>query len=162
MQEKITIEIPCTENWNDMTGSKTVRHCSKCRFNVYNFAEMNQDEIDNLKNKQPNICARLYLRPDGTYMTANCAQKRKRHKFLFYFAFAAALPITVLTIFSTTVSDSSSTSLNRWRQVPIVGKVIDYLYPQRRVLMGKMCVPAPTNIPANSSSNRSNFNGATK
>ncbi|MCM8527411.1 MAG: hypothetical protein NE327_12895 [Lentisphaeraceae bacterium] len=93
---KVSIKSPCTEDWNKMTGSNSIRNCSKCQFNVYNFSEMSQSEINAIMTSGSRVCARLYLRPDGTYMTKDCKTKIKRKRFHKLIQWAAILPFSFL------------------------------------------------------------------
>jgi hypothetical protein len=34
----------CPASWDEMEGDERVRHCSECELNVYNLAEMTEDE----------------------------------------------------------------------------------------------------------------------
>ena len=92
MHNKMEVENPCSMDWDDMQGSEKIRNCKKCRFNVYNFSEMTQAEIDSVINTGDRVCARLFVRPDGTYMTKNCSAKKKRNKVIMVLSFAALLP----------------------------------------------------------------------
>jgi hypothetical protein len=153
MKKKFAIKVPCTENWNDMLGSEAVRHCSKCRFNVYNFSEMSQDEIDKLLNSGQRVCAKLYLRPDGTYITKDCQKKIRRNRILKLIALAASIPLAALYFLTSGDGLENSSIIRKMRQVPVVGKVIDYIYPitiRSRAVMGEMCVPIPP-TPSNNS-----------
>jgi hypothetical protein len=56
-----------------MAGDERVRYCTVCELNVYNFAAMTRDEIDELLlRKEGRVCARLYRRADGTLLTSDC------------------------------------------------------------------------------------------
>lgn len=96
MNKKVTIKSPCTESWDKMTGSASIRNCSKCQFNVYNFSEMTQSEIDAILASGSRVCAKLYMRPDGTYMTKDCKTKIKRKRFHKIIQWAAILPFSFL------------------------------------------------------------------
>ena len=56
-----------------MVGDDRVRHCAECNLNVYNFAEMNSAEVEELiANREGRLCARFYQRRDGTILTKDC------------------------------------------------------------------------------------------
>jgi hypothetical protein len=66
---------PCAASWADMKGDERVRHCGQCRKNVYNFAELTRDEIDALiVEHEGSLCARFFLRADGTIKTKDCSR----------------------------------------------------------------------------------------
>src|SRR6185369_2922002 len=70
---RVRIATPCSATWERMAGDETVRHCTLCELNVYNFAAMTRDEIDELLlRKEGRVCARLYRRADGTLLTSDC------------------------------------------------------------------------------------------
>ena len=96
MNNKVAIKSPCTESWDKMTGSASIRNCAKCQFNVYNFSEMEQSEIDAILASGSRVCARLHIRPDGTYMTKDCKTKIKRKRFHKLIQWAAILPFSFL------------------------------------------------------------------
>ncbi len=81
MLDRISIAAPCTADWDSMPGSDRVRHCAECNKNVYNLSEMtvyNLSEMTRreaealLREKEGQLCARLYRRADGTILTSNC------------------------------------------------------------------------------------------
>jgi hypothetical protein len=68
------LATPCSASWSEMIGDDRVRHCGHCNQNVYNFAELTRDELDALiVAKEGRLCARFFLRPDGTVLTKDCA-----------------------------------------------------------------------------------------
>src|SRR5258708_36208825 len=73
MLDRISIAAPCSANWDSMPGSDRVRHCGQCNKNVYNLSEMTRREAEALlREKDGQLCARLYRRADGTILTSNC------------------------------------------------------------------------------------------
>ena len=125
-----------------MKGSAQVRHCDKCRFNVYNFAEMDQTEIDDVLT-QGKVCGRLFLRPDGTYLTKNCQKKNRRKRYLKVFGLAALLPLACVPFIDTSNFESSPL-VNRMRSLPLIGGLVNKMYPQKFVIMGEIiCPPSP-------------------
>lgn len=133
------IENSCSMDWSVMAGDEKNRYCNKCQFNVYNFSEMSQEEIDNLLNSGNRVCARLYVRPDGTYMTKSCSAKRKRNRVLMFLSFAALLPIIILSF----LSFNSSRGVTKMRRVPVIGSIVNYVFPEETIVMGEKCVPTP-------------------
>ena len=92
MYEKLAVKSPCTEDWQSMTGSDKVRHCEKCRLNVYDFFQMIKDEIVVLMG-EGKVCGRLFIREDGTYVTKDCKKKLKRQRQLKFLGFTAFIPV---------------------------------------------------------------------
>src|SRR3954454_6488987 len=69
----LRIAAPCSTSWEEMAGDERVRHCSLCKLNVYNFAEMTREEVrELLLRTEGRVCARLYRRGDGTVLTRDC------------------------------------------------------------------------------------------
>lgn len=74
----IQIQTPCQMDWGLMTGDEQTCHCDHCSKNVYNISEMSQSEAISLINeKEGDICLRLFQRPDGTVVTADCPPVKK-------------------------------------------------------------------------------------
>ena len=72
---KITIENPCTESWEDMSGNERIRHCAQCDRNVFNIASLDaQEAVDLIRQTEGSICARVFRRPDGTVVTGSCTK----------------------------------------------------------------------------------------
>ena len=115
MHNRAEIEAPCKMSWDDMQGSDKVRHCSKCRFNVYNFNEMTQDEIDELLSTEDRVCGRLFVRPDGTYMTKSCRKKSKRRKVLAAVAVIITVPLSILMIKGESLQDFCAREEEKYR-----------------------------------------------
>ena len=140
MNKNVSIKSPCTESWDKMTGSTSIRNCSKCQFNVYNFSEMAQSEIDAILVSENRVCARLHMRPDGTYMTKDCKTKVKRKRFHKIIQWAAIMPFSfLLPGCNDTPPEVSGPEAEPTIEHPkIMGKVA--LEP---VIMGEVCVEVP-------------------
>jgi hypothetical protein len=71
--EQIKIASPCPASWEEMSGDDKVRFCQICSKNVYNLSSMTRDEAQMLiMDQQGKLCGLLYLRKDGSVMTADC------------------------------------------------------------------------------------------
>jgi hypothetical protein len=71
--ENIRIAKPCTANWDAMSGDEQVRACGACKKNVYNISMMRKPEAEQvIREKEGNLCLRLYRRRDGKILTADC------------------------------------------------------------------------------------------
>lgn len=125
-----------------MQGNEKIRHCDKCRFNVYDFSQMTQEEID-LVLDGDKVCGRLFLRSDGTYLTKDCQKKLARKKQLKFLAWAAVLPAALLPFINfNKVADSPI--VHELRNLPIIGSAVNYVFPQPvppPVIMGWICPP---------------------
>lgn len=67
------IASPCSADWNEMKGDDRVRFCGSCQKNVFNLSALTTAEAEALiREKEGNLCARLYLRDDETVITADC------------------------------------------------------------------------------------------
>lgn len=64
----------CPANWDWMTGDEKVRHCHKCKLNVYNLSAMTELEAESLLQLSVDmpLCVRFYRRLDGKVMTSDC------------------------------------------------------------------------------------------
>jgi hypothetical protein len=70
---QMSVPTPCDMNWDSMRGDDRVRHCASCGKHVYNFTSMSPDEATSLlKAQEPEICGRLFERPDGTLVMSEC------------------------------------------------------------------------------------------
>lgn len=70
---EIEVATPCPADWDQMLGDDSVRFCGQCEKNVYNFSAMTAQQIADLVEETEGVfCGRLYRRPDGTVLTADC------------------------------------------------------------------------------------------
>lgn len=61
--------------WEDLAGDDRIRYCGRCRLNVYNLAEMRDDEVERIvRTTKGRICGRLYLRGDRTATLRSCPE----------------------------------------------------------------------------------------
>ena len=71
--DRLRIATPCPIGWEQMTGDNRVRFCDHCQLNVYNIAELSRIEAETLiASTEGRLCARLFLRADGTILTKDC------------------------------------------------------------------------------------------
>lgn len=97
--EQIKIASPCPASWKDMIGDEQVRFCSLCSKNVYNLSSMSKVELETLVNQMGGkLCARIFLRKDGSVMTTDCAVGLAaiRRRILTRLAPVAALILSLL------------------------------------------------------------------
>jgi TonB family protein len=99
LAESVIIDTPCTADWNEMTGSESVRFCHSCKLNVYNISQFSDSEAQEIFAQNLNgnrICTRIYRRPDGTVMTDNCPRALRRLRDLRNRAFYAVAKVAAL------------------------------------------------------------------
>lgn len=73
MLERVRIATPCRERWEDMVGDDVVRHCARCRKDVYDLASMTTAEAEALLARDGETpCVRLRRRRDGRVVTSDC------------------------------------------------------------------------------------------
>ena len=65
----VTINNPCSEDWDEMSGGRKRRHCSSCDKDVFHLSEMTHVEArDLLASRDASICVRYRYRQDGTIL----------------------------------------------------------------------------------------------
>jgi hypothetical protein len=74
----IRVASPCTADWDKMIGDERKRFCEACGQSVYNVESLRRDEVANLLARGDSVCMRLFRRPDGTLMTADCPVGKRR------------------------------------------------------------------------------------
>jgi hypothetical protein len=53
-----------------MSGDDKIRYCPECQLNVYNFAEMDEGEVNRLlMEREGKVCAKIYQRASGRVVT---------------------------------------------------------------------------------------------
>ena len=63
----LTVRSPCTEDWDLMEGSDTVRHCEVCDRSVYDLSGLTREDAEALVSQREGApCVRFYRRADGT------------------------------------------------------------------------------------------------
>lgn len=121
---QLTVRTPCPMDWELMDGDEQRRFCSRCQKHVYNFSSMTRNEIGRLIGQaDAGVCGRMYRRPDGTVVTAECPplerSPRGRGK-----QFSLAALMTLLTssaaVFASVpwVARAIEPWLERWREPP--------------------------------------------
>jgi hypothetical protein len=74
----ITIPNHCSVPWEGMEGDNRTRYCRQCDQPVHDLSELSAEEAVELLSAGGRTCARLYRRPDGRVMTADCMTGRER------------------------------------------------------------------------------------
>ena len=80
--ESIRIASPCTASWEDMRGDAKSRHCDQCDKQVHDLSQMTRAEAEGLVNDAIGAgghppCVRLWVRKDGTVLTAKSSPSIK-------------------------------------------------------------------------------------
>jgi hypothetical protein len=89
---QVRIASPCSESWENMTGSEQVRFCGRCEKRVYNLSAMPAEEAEALlSRKRFGVCIQLAKRADGTLVTSDCPVGAKRSQRTTALAVASLL-----------------------------------------------------------------------
>lgn len=152
--QTLQIASPCYERWDNMKGDARTRHCASCKLNVYNVREMTTAEVEALLQRtNGRLCVRLYRRWDGTVLMRDCpvGVKRARVRMVAALATAASFVMVLLlpvllrlaskeavSVEGTTVEERLDTL--RWRayELPLIGALIEKIYPPPRYTMGAL------------------------
>jgi hypothetical protein len=93
----IDIATPCEVAWDSLRGDARVRHCGKCKQNVYNIEAMSRGEALRLVAAgEGRVCLRIFRRPDGTVVTADCRSRLRAARARGIGAFMAVLVVAGL------------------------------------------------------------------
>jgi hypothetical protein len=153
--ESIRIAMPCSADWDDMSGDDRVRFCGKCEKNVYNLSAMSREEGEALvQEKEGRLCVRLYQRADGTVITNDCpvGQRRARLRARVWASIsgAAASMALVLGLFGgraradLTVDGKKPTGTKPDVSVRVMGGAVAVAPPPKHEpLMGKIAIKQP-------------------
>lgn len=76
---QVRLASPCSTSWEEMLGTGNVRFCKHCSKHVYDMTSLTQLEAEELLVRhEGKLCAQVYLRNDGTILTADCWVGKKR------------------------------------------------------------------------------------
>ena len=151
--KNVRVAAPCSESWNDMPGSDSVRSCERCQHKVYNLSEMTAPEAaDLLRRAEGRLCVRFYRRADGTVMTKDCpvgaqaATRARRRRF-------GMIGLSMASVAGVAGAGLSAHHNNEHHE-PMLGRVqavrvepIDTPTPEPQPVMGAMAVPVATPTP---------------
>lgn len=71
--QNLKVATPCSEIWEGMKGNDRVRHCARCRFNVYDLSAMTTSEAEQLLgSREGKLCVTFFQRADGRVLTKDC------------------------------------------------------------------------------------------
>lgn len=152
----IRIASPCPARWADMIGDDRSRFCAQCEKNVYHLSGMTAEDIATLiLEKEGDLCARFYQRPDGTMLTADCPVGAARFPRRLKKLVLASVPMLVAAAMVNAWAGGAfdrdpNAPQGRFSQVldGAVMQVKDWLgLAPRRAVMGMVCTPRQTPIP---------------
>lgn len=114
----ITIPRPCTQNWDAMGSIGNGRHCNQCNKVVYDFSQMNDDELLQFFKQQATIpCGRFH----NSQLNRDILPTVSRKKLLFTrFSKIAAALFAVLSF------KSFSSTANNKNGIPAVALDANY------------------------------------
>lgn len=93
-----------------MSGDDKVRFCGLCNLNVYNISAMSGAEAERLiAGTEGRLCAKLYRRPDGTIITADCPARWRALKRRASFVAGATLT-ALLSLFGGATAQQQAAS----------------------------------------------------
>jgi hypothetical protein len=152
--QNLQVASPCSQRWDTMKGDDRVRHCASCKLNVYNVQAMTAAEVQELvERKTGRLCLRLYRRWDGTVLTSDCpvgvakVRMRAAAALATAAAFAAVLLFPVLTRLGSknlarleglTFEERVQELRFKAYEWPVIGRVIEKVYPPPTVVLGGM------------------------
>lgn len=113
MALQVRIASPCQVKWEHMTGDERVRFCAQCKLNVFNVKELSEADARALLFKaEGRVCGRVFQRPDGTVLTADCPRgvEKLRRQALSAVAMVIALVAAAIGFGARNAAKSSSSS----------------------------------------------------
>ena len=147
--EALQIARPCRADWNAMTGDERARHCGSCAKTVYDISQMTRDEAHQLiAANEGHVCVRLYKRADGTVITSDCpVGKREAMRPMWWIlAGFAALMASGAVVWSQPTAEQPTSPreatplIDKAREWPLVGAVVNTVSPTHSMIMGDIAV----------------------
>ena len=75
----IQVQSPCSESWDQMSGSEQTRFCAGCQRHVHNLSQMTRDEAERLIcDAAGRLCVRFERMADGNVRTLDYQPTAKR------------------------------------------------------------------------------------
>ncbi len=144
--ENIRIAKPCPASWEEMSGDDQVRHCQKCKLNVFNLSGMTTLEARELiQNREGRTCVRFYQRADGKILTQDCpkgvaAVRMRLGRMIAVTAGLALFCIGLAKMDENVRPGQLARYKDKAREIEPIRKIIDFVSPPPTVVMGKMPV----------------------
>ncbi|MEQ1823651.1 MAG: hypothetical protein ABL949_14175 [Fimbriimonadaceae bacterium] len=149
--DNIRIAKPCSEAWSEMTGDDRVRHCEKCKLNVFNLAEMTSQEARELiQNREGRTCVRLYQRADGKILTKDCPRGLETFRFGIARALTVAAGLALFCVALAKLDQNAKPGqLTRYKEkakeFEPIRKIIEFVEPTNySTVAGDMVYIPPT------------------
>jgi hypothetical protein len=77
--DHVAIPVPCSRDWDKMSGDERARYCEFCGKHVYDISRMTVDAAPFLTlAEQGELCGRVTLSADGTVVTADERHQSQR------------------------------------------------------------------------------------
>lgn len=162
MPLRLEVASPCSEKWESMTGDERVRHCAKCRMNVFNVKELTEAEVVTmLEQATGRVCGRIFRRSDGTVLTKDCpvGLARLRRRLALVVVTAVALVLGALGWRARsprcatsggepdTFAGLARARLEAWeetlRGTQTFGPLIEWIDPTPVAIAGEIAAPPP-------------------
>jgi hypothetical protein len=139
---EIRIASPCPANWDEMKGDERARFCAQCQKHVYNLSAMSAEAAAALiREKEGNLCGRLYRRADGTVLHAeDCPVGVVARQWRRVKSWAGAAASLVLLVFGAGRAQAG--------EKPSGKKPAPTPPDAPYVTMGAVCLPSPSPTPA--------------
>jgi hypothetical protein len=101
---QLDIANPCSEQWQQMSGTNVGRHCQSCNKTVHNLAALTPSQIERLVYEtNGELCARITRRQDGSLVM--------RERFLPTAATAALLTLVSMPVLAAAQSEQPATTI---------------------------------------------------
>jgi len=139
---EICIASPCPANWDEMKGDERARFCAQCQKHVYNLSALSAEAAAALiREKEGNLCGRLYRRADGTVLHAeDCPVGLVARQWRRVKSWAGAAASFALLIFGAGRAQAGEKPTGQQPSpTPPNGSY---------VTMGAICLPTPTPKPS--------------
>ncbi|MGH9929818.1 MAG: ankyrin repeat domain-containing protein [Pyrinomonadaceae bacterium] len=111
----VTINSPCSADWDSMIGNDQVRFCEHCNLDVHNLSRMTRTQAERLvARSNGRLCVRYHHDPAGRPLTLTVGQKlhriSRRVSRIAAGAFTATLSVTGAVAQSSTSFQSDSSN----------------------------------------------------
>ena len=147
---QVSVESPCTENWNKMDGDEKSRHCNKCSHSVVNLSALTANEAASvIDSAQGRLCVRYFADVQGAPLLAH--PNRSHWKVSLAYVVAGALSLvgllTKAEAFQSSVKCGPSTYQSHQNGQPkhLTGKLKIVKRPSATPTMGIIAIPTKPN-----------------
>ena len=150
--DSIHIAAPCPAEWGQMNGDERARFCGQCQKHVYNLSAMSAvDAVALIREKEGQLCGRLFRRADGTVITSDCpvglrAIARRTRRVVAACLSAVVVGLMLLVLPGALARGSNGPRSAVFREVTLwVDDVLVWMGVRTRPLprVGEICIAAP-------------------